>query len=313
VSSGGRAPLRIPLAGGGTDLPAYYRRHGGYFISAAIGRSVSVRVGEPAPGPRWRTVPNTGALADFLASWAPRTARAAIYSSSEIAPGSGLGSSGAFATALLVAARTAEFDSVDRAALAEAAFQLEVSALTPDAGRQDTLVAAHGGLREYELSADGIVVQELAMPADARRRFAEQCLLVDTGIQRRATTLLADQNERLTAGDAVMEANLHRIRELAFIARDQLIRGDLDGYATLMHEHWLTKRQRSPGMTNPAIDGLYELGLRAGVVGGKLVGAGGGGYLLMYSTDPDRTLAAYQAVGRQCMRIGIDDKGAQPL
>ena len=135
-------------------------------------------------------------------------------------------------------------------------------------------------------------------------------LLFYTGEARSASALLADQNRRTREQDDEMLENLHRTKQMGLESRTLLEAGDLDRYAELMHEHWQNKRERSPGMANENIDRLYTLARRSGVVGGKLVGAGGGGFLLVYAPRPDDTRQAMRAAGVQELRFDFDFQGA---
>ena len=304
-----RAPHRLSLGGGGTDLPSYYERYGGYLVAVAITRYLRVRVGGRCR--TWvRLEPGTPALAAFHAL-VPGLADVAVATTSDVPAGSGLGSSGALATALVAAANAiGGRPSLRPHELAARAYFFERAALTASAGRQDTLVAAHGGLREYEIGPAGVTSRSLVVSPVVRQRLETNLLLVDTRVRRRAETLLADQRTRLDDGDAAMAASLHRVKELGRLSAGLFRAGDLDGYAELMHEHWMVKRERSPGMSTPDIDRLYDLGRRNGVVGGKLVGAGGGGFLLLYSRDPAATLAAYAKAGYVGRPVGVSDTGA---
>jgi D-glycero-alpha-D-manno-heptose-7-phosphate kinase len=304
-----RAPLRISLGGGGTDLSSYYRCYGGYFIAMAIASYCRVSIDANASGPMTAEA-ESPALTAFR-KLAPDAGGWGVTSSSDMPPGSGLGSSGAYATALTIAAAVIEHGAPPpRHQLAADAYHLERATLSRHAGRQDTLVSAFGGLREYQLSSAGITATELPVPAQTLERMGTHLLLVDTGVRRRADTMLADQETRLGNMDAAMLDNLHQIKEFGQKTRAELCAGDLAGYASLMHEHWMVKRNRSPGMSTPYIDELYDFGLRNGALGGKLLGAGGGGFLLLLADDPARLIAAYSGLGVPVTAAGIAEAGA---
>src|SRR5262249_19530063 len=161
---------------------------------------------------------------------------------------------------------------------------------------QDTYVAAHGGICTYTFQPDGSVeVVPLELAPDTLRKLRDNLLLFYTGEARSASAVLSDQDTRSRAGDEEMMENLHKTQELGFARRDLLVAGDLDGYAELMHVHWENKRRRSPGMASERIDDLYTLARRSGAIGGKLVGAGGGGFLLVYARRPVDTRQAMAA------------------
>jgi D-glycero-alpha-D-manno-heptose-7-phosphate kinase len=303
------APLRISLGGGGTDLVAYSARFGGYFVAAAIDRYVNVRVnGAPVAG--WSRLPGRGRALAAVRRLGGDVTGLTFTSMSDLRPGSGLGSSGAFATALLQAVGRARDTECTRLALAERAYLLERDALTPSAGRQDTLVAALGGLREYEIDERGVRQRPLPVAPEVLDAIGRHFVLVDTGVRRPAERALAHQHVSVEAGDAAVIDNLHRTKALGRRSAAMLVAGDLAGYGMLMHEHWMIKRERSPHVTTAAIDELYEFGRRGGVSGGKLVGAGGGGFLLLHAPDPASVIRAYAGRGCLAFPVGISSRGA---
>ena len=209
-----------------------------------------------------------------------------------------MGSSGAYTVCLLKGLAQARQTSITAGALAEAACEIEIDVLGEPVGKQDQYVAAHGGICAYTFNPDDSVeVQPLELEPGVLRRLRDQLLLFYTGEARSASHVLADQDERSKAADQQMLDNLHATKELGRRSCDLLSKGDLDAYAELMHEHWENKRRRSPGMTDEHIDRLYTLARRSGCLGGKLVGAGGGGFLLVYAKQPEDTRQAMAAAG----------------
>lgn len=301
-----RAPARISLGGGGTDLPEYYEQSGSYFIAAAIDRYVHLHVRDKRGH---ADLDDDNFVVQAFRSLVPEASELRIATSTEVPPGSGLGSSGALAVALVVAAEAIEGISNTAQDRASIAYSIEREFLTQHAGRQDTLVAVFGGLREYSLSAISCESAVLPISSHVRAQLTSNLLLVDTGIRRRANSILAEQAAKLAEPSLGMRRNLDQIKAMATQVREMLCAGDLDGYASLMHEHWMLKRDRAAGISTPEIDFLYDFGLRNGASGGKLVGAGGGGFLLLYSTEPERVLAAYSAVGRQAKAVGLCESG----
>jgi D-glycero-alpha-D-manno-heptose-7-phosphate kinase len=201
--------------------------------------------------------------------------------------------------------------SITPGALAEAACEIEIDVLGEPVGKQDPYVAAHGGICAYTFKPDGSVeVEPLELGPEALRRMRDHLLLFYTGEARSASKVLSDQDERSKAGDEQMLENLHRTKELGRRSCELLRSGDLDAYAELMHEHWEHKRSRSPGMANEHIDRLYMLARRSGVIGGKLVGAGGGGFLLVYSPRPEDTRQAMAAAGASELTFDFEFEGA---
>jgi D-glycero-alpha-D-manno-heptose-7-phosphate kinase len=179
-------------------------------------------------------------------------------------------------------------------------------------GKQDQYIAAYGGVTCFTFHPDERVdAQPLAIPMTSLHDLEDNLLLFFTGYTRAAGSILADQKSRTTGQDPAMLANLHYVKELGVRSREALERGDPWGFAALMHEHWEHKKQRSGGMSNPQIDAWYELGRQNGAVGGKLVGAGGGGFLLFYAEDHRRLRAAMTEAGLEEVRFRFDFEGTK--
>jgi D-glycero-alpha-D-manno-heptose-7-phosphate kinase len=304
-----RAPLRVSLGGGGTDLPSYYSEHGGFLVSGAIDKYVYMlthtafhrrylmKYSELEEVDEVSGIRHPILRECLLRNWCGEPLE--IASVADVPAGTGMGSSGAYTVCLLKGLVRARHSSISPGDLAEAACEIEMDVLGEPVGKQDPYVAAHGGICAYTFHADGTVtVEPLELDPDVLRRLRNQLLLFYTGEARAASTVLADQDTRSKTRDPQMIENLHRTKELGREIHRLLGEGELEDYAELMHEHWEHKRRRSPGMTSERIDRLYELARRNGAIGGKLVGAGGGGFLLVYTRRPEdtrRALAAAQA------------------
>ena len=229
----------------------------------------------------------------------------------DVPAGTGMGSSGAFGVALLKGLAHARRTSITPGALAEAACEIEIDILKEPVGKQDPYVAAHGGICTYTFNPDDTVeVTPLELAPTTLRLLRERLLLFYTGEARSASAVLADQDSRTRTGDAGMLENLHRTKEIGLRSRDLLISGDLDSYGELMHEHWQNKRTRSQGMATERVDELYTLARRSGAIGGKLVGAGGGGFLLVYARNPSDTRQAMSAAGAPELVFDFEFQGA---
>ena len=316
-----RAPLRISLGGGGTDLPSYYREHGGFLVSGAIDKYVYMLT-HTVFQRRYRMkyssmeeVDEIGQISHpilretLLRHW--RGNPLEIASVADVPAGTGMGSSGAYTVCLLKGLAHARRTSITPGALAEAACEIEIDVLGEPVGKQDPYVAAHGGICAYTFSPDGSVdVEPLELGPEVLRRLRDQLLLFYTGAARSASKVLADQDQRSKAGDEEMLENLHRTKEIGQRSCELLRSGELESYAELMHEHWEHKRRRSPGMANEHIDRLYMLARRSGVIGGKLVGAGGGGVLLVYAPRPEDTRQAMAAAGASELAFDFEFDGA---
>ena len=320
-----RSPLRITLGGGGTDLPSYYEQHGGFLVAAAIDKYVFVTVMRPfvegifLKYSQLEHVDSTDAvhhpiireaikLLDF------RTPQLEITTLADIPAGTGLGSSGSFTTALLKALYSHRRRPLHPSELAELACHIEIERLGEPIGKQDQYIAAYGGLTCFSFNQDGSVRAEpLKLPIDAMFALEDSLLLFFTGFSRSAGKILADQKIRSEQHDADMLANLHYVKDLGLRSRDALTSGDTAAFGALLHEHWEHKKRRSSGMSNPQIDEWYELGLKNGALGGKLVGAGGGGFLMFYAEEHRRLRAAMARAGLEEVRFRFDFEGTKVL
>lgn len=316
-----RAPLRISLGGGGTDLPSYYSEHGGFVVSGAIDkyayilthtsfqRRYRMKYAELEEVEQVSEIRHPILRETLLRHWCGNPLE--IASVADVPAGTGMGSSGAYTVCLLKGLARARCTAVTPAELAEAACEIEIDVLGEPVGKQDAYVAAHGGICAYTFNSDGSVdVESLELQPTALRRMRDQLLLFYTGEARAASRMLADQDARSKAGDEQMLENLHFTKELGLRSRELLSAGRLEEYGELMHEHWEHKRRRSPGMSDERIDGLYALARRNGVIGGKLVGAGGGGFLVLYTRRPEDTRRAMAAMNAPELAFDFEFSGA---
>ncbi|MCA1585071.1 MAG: galactokinase [Acidobacteria bacterium] len=320
-----RSPLRITLGGGGTDLPSYYREHGGFLIAAAIDKYVYVTVMRPfTPGiylkySKLEHVDRTSdvqhpiireaiKLLDF------RTPQVEITTLADIPAGTGLGSSGSFTTALLKALYAHRRRLLHPSELAELACDVEINRLGEPIGKQDQYIAAYGGITCFTFNPDDTVeAQPLGIAMDSLFNLEDNLLLFFTGFSRSASEILQDQKQRSEEREDEIRINLDDIKALGLKSRAALEKGDTATFGELLHEHWEHKRRRSGGMSNPQIDEWYELGRKNGAIGGKLVGAGGGGFLMFYAEDHRRLRAAMQTAGLEEVRFRFDFEGTKVL
>lgn len=315
-----RAPLRISLGGGGTDLPSHFRTHGGFVVSAAIDRYVRVRISNGSGG-SFRLDHMELEQTDDVAEITHPILRAAItrhwagapfdlVSEGDVPPGTGLGSSGAYTVATVKALALAAGRDLAPSVLAEEACTIELDDLGRTVGKQDQYAAAYGGVNALSFGCGGDVgVHRLDLDAATRRALQERFLLFGAGGGRSAADILAGQVERAIAGDTALERNLFRTEELAHEACVALERGEPDHLGELMEEQWALKRERLPGVAMEPIEDLRAIARRAGASGATLVGAGGGGFLLVCAGDPERVRAAFAASGVSELTFGLDDDG----
>src|SRR5450755_2397687 len=318
-----RSPLRISLGGGGTDLPSYYREYGGFVLSAAIDKYVYITLHETFQ-PEFlikysatevvQTVDQIKhpiireALRMVLVS-APHLE---IVSMSDIPAGTGLGSSGSFTVALLRALHTMNKEFVPRQVLAEQACRIEIDILGEPIGKQDQYISSFGGITSFEFRPDGsVVVTPLQITTETMYNLEDNLLLFFTGFTRSASAILAEQDSKTRGGDSGMIEHLHQIKQFGYESKAALEQGDLRRFAAIMHEHWERKKYRSISMTNSTIDEFYQLARANGAVGGKLIGAGGGGFLMLYTEDKTRLRHALREAGLREVRMRFDFEGTQ--
>lgn len=320
-----RSPLRITLGGGGTDLPSYYREHGGFLVAAAINKFVYVTVMRPFTEGiylKYSKLEHVDRINDVqhpiireaLHMLGFRTPQVEITTLADIPAGTGLGSSGSFTTALLKALYAHRRRLLHADELAELACDIEINRLGEPIGKQDQYIAAYGGLTCFTFNPDDTVeARPLQLGIDAMYELEDSLLLFFTGYSRSASSILKDQKTRTEQSDDEMLRNLHYVKDLGVRSQQALEQGQLALFGELMHEHWEHKKRRSGGMSNPQIDEWYELGRASGALGGKLVGAGGGGFLLFFAEEPRKLRAAMKKAGLEEVRFRFDFEGTKVL
>jgi D-glycero-alpha-D-manno-heptose-7-phosphate kinase len=320
-----RSPLRISLGGGGTDLPSYYREHEGFLVAGAIDRYVYVTVIRPftegiflkySKLERVEKVEDVEhpIIREALKLMNLRTPQIELTTLADIPAGTGLGSSGSFTTALLKALFAHRHRPILPTDLAELACDIEMNKLGDLVGKQDQYIAAYGGLTCFTFGKDGQVdAVPLKTDSDTLFDLEDNLLLFFTGFARSASEILKDQHIRSTKNDPAMINNLHYIKDLGLRSKLSLEAGKAADFGALMHEHWEHKKKRSQGMSNPQIDEWYELGRKNGAIGGKLVGAGGGGFLMFYAEDRNRLRHAMARAGLEEVRFRFDFEGSKVM
>ena len=242
------------------------------------------------------------------------TPQVEITTLADIPAGTGLGSSGSFTTALLKSLYAHRRKLIHPQELAELACHIEIDRLGEPIGKQDQYIAAYGGLTCFTFHTDDRVTAEpLRVSMDTMFDLEDNLLLFFTGFARSASGILKDQNTRSQNNDAEMLRNLDYIKDLGYRSKTALEAGATTQFGELMHEHWEHKKRRSGGMSMPQIDEWYELGRRSGALGGKLVGAGGGGFLLFYAEDRNRLRHAMAHAGLEEVRFRFELEGTKVM
>ena len=319
-----RSPLRISLGGGGTDLPSYYQEHGGFLIAAAIDKYVYINLHQTfQPGLIIKY--SKMEYVDKIAEIEHPIIRAAMQhlgfedpvhleltSMADIPAGTGLGSSGSFTTALLAALYKSKRHLIHPQHIAESACHIELNLLKEPIGKQDQYIAAYGGVTCFEFQNDGTVqASPLNVSTETLYNLEDNLLLFFTGFSRSASAILKEQDDQSKKKNQAMIDNLHFVKEIGLESKAALETGDLSRFAELMNVHWRHKKQRSNNMSNSKIDEFYEIAIQNGALGGKVIGAGGGGFLMFYCEDKMRLRHAMKHLGLQEVRFRFDFHGTQ--
>ena len=320
-----RAPLRVTLGGGGTDLPSYYEKFGGFLIAAAIDKYVYIIVHETfvpdviVKYSELERVPDASKLRhpifrEVFALLSMGGNGLELASMADIPAGTGLGSSGSFTISLLKALHAYKKNLVHPAELAAQACEIELNRLKEPIGKQDQYIAAYGGITCFKFLPDGRVeAWPLKISDDTRDSLEDNLLLFFTGYSRSASAILKEQDHKSKQSDGVMIENLHFVKDLGLQSQRALESGNLSEFARLMDVHWQRKKQRSGGMSNPKINEWYDLATANGALGGKLIGAGGGGFLMFYAEDKARLRRVMRQAGLKEVRFRFDFEGTKLL
>jgi len=316
-----RSPLRVSLGGGGTDLPSYYREHGGLVVAAAIDKYVYITLHRTFMDEliikysKMERVRSADEVQHPIVREALKLLNAPfshleITSMADIPAGTGLGSSGSFTTALLKALHTYQRQLIHPEELAVQACHIEIDRLGEPIGKQDQYIAAYGGIVCFTFRPDDKVeARPLRITADTLYALEDNLLLFFTGYSRVASDILREQDVKSRDHDKDMTANLDFIKELGSESLKSLEAGELRQFGELMNVHWEYKKRRSSNMTNTRIDEWYDLARRNGALGGKLIGAGGGGFLLFYVEDRSNLRQVMRDASLQEVRFRFDFGG----
>lgn len=327
-----RAPVRISFAGGGTDLPAYYLRYGGAVVSTTIDKYFYVFLNVNADetiqitSSDYRTFYRHDSAEPLLFDGdlsLPRailnhfglTSGIAMFLASEVPPGTGLGSSSTVAVAIIKAVATARGLMLSKQQIAELACQIEIEKMGMPIGKQDQYATAFGDLNLYEFTSNGVTVEPVRVSPETRRALEQNLMLFFTGATRQASSILSEQKESSEKNDARVIAALHAVKDMAFEAKACLERGDVAGVGKLLDLNWESKKKFAGSVSNAFIDECYALAKASGAVGGKITGAGGGGFLMLYSEAlyQGAVTRALEAKGLKRMDFRFESEGARVL
>jgi D-glycero-alpha-D-manno-heptose-7-phosphate kinase len=319
-----RSPLRVTLGGGGTDLPSYYRDHGGFLIAAAIDKYVYITLHksfQPGYIIKYSELERVSRASEIrhpivreAIDLVGADDRVEIASMADIPAGTGLGSSGSFTIALLRALHTRHRNVISPHALAEQACHIEIDLLREPVGKQDQFIAAYGGVTCFEFNKDdSVTVTAAAISHEVLDNLEDGLCLFFTGYSRSASAILKDQDDKSKAKDGSVIDNLHYVKDLGRQSYHALLQGDLPRFAKFMDEQWHQKKKRSSDMSNAQINEWYEIAMRNGALGGKLIGAGGGGFLMFYTENKRRLLHALLEQGLEEVRFRFDFEGSKTM
>jgi len=321
-----RTPFRVTLGGGGTDLPSFYREHGGFILAMAIDKYMYLNVNAPIVDDKIRVKYAQSELVDNLDQVDHNLAREAlryfgvtsgieIVSIADIPAGTGLGSSSAYLVGLLNALHALTQNPVSPHRLAEEACHIELDVLKKPIGKQDQYMAAFGGLTILDISPDGeVAVTRLGLDVEVLEALEHNILMFYTHDMRDATAILRKQDSATKRNDNVVVSSLQEIKDIGLEACTAIVDGNLHRFGELMDIHWQTKKRLAEGITNPQIDGWYELAKSQGAIGGKISGAGGGGFLTLYCEDhASQVREAMRAAGLRQLNFRLDFEGSKVI
>lgn len=320
-----RSPLRISMGGGGTDLPSYYEKYEGFFIAGAINRYIYVSLSRPfieriiLKYSKIETVEKVTdiqhpIIREVLKLFEDKIPQLEISTVADVPSGTGLGSSGSFTTCLIKALFAHNRKAIHAYELAELACEIEILKLKESIGKQDQYISAFGGITSFAIKKNGVVVAEpLSISNEVVMNLEDNLLLFYTGKSRNAGQILDNQKIKTEMNNKHIINSLHFTKELGLQSKDFLERGEVEKFGLIMHKHWEHKKSNFPEVTNSQINKWYEIGVKNGALGGKLVGAGGGGFLLFYAHDKSKLRISMKEIGLQELRFGFDFDGTKVI
>jgi D-glycero-alpha-D-manno-heptose-7-phosphate kinase len=329
-----RSPVRISFGGGGTDLAAYYTRFGGMVVSATINKYIYGIVTKnfdttfqvisadyrsilkvPLDGSTYENNNLELRLCQVIYERFNLRVPVNVFIASEVPPGTGLGSSSATSVTLCNVFSTLTGEAMSKAQLAEAAYEIETQRLEAPIGKQDQYAAAFGGLNCFEFSAEGVKVTPIKMRTSTIRTLERRLMLFYTGATRQARDILHAQRAATEQRSSKTVESLHQIKHLGWQIKASMESGRLDDFGALLDESWQHKKQLASGVSNAFIDEAYTQARQNGAVGGKITGAGGGGFLMLYCPEDCQpgVRGALERLGLQQVRCAFDFEGSRVI
>ena len=319
-----RSPLRISIGGGGTDIPSYYKEKGSFFISAAINKYVYVTITKPFEKGiylKYSKIEKTNKVETIKHKIIKEVLKQELIENkieittlTDIPSKTGLGSSGSFSTAMIKAIYSFNQKMIGRRELAEKACDIEINKLKQPSGKQDQYISVYGGISEFNINKNKIVkAKNLKISRETVLDLEDNLLLFFTGFSRNSSIILNEQNKKTIKSDVQIIKNLDYVKSLGLEIKKELLKGNCNNFAKLMNEHWNYKLQRSKNMSNKTINEIYTFAIKNGAVGGKLIGAGGGGFLLFYTNTPNRLRKAMAHKKLEEVRFKFDHEGVKQI
>ncbi len=323
-----RTPFRVTLGGGGTDLPSYYEKHGGFILAMGIDKYMYVITNPPGMDRKIRVRYSQTEIVDHASELKHDLAREAlryhgiedqmeIASMADLPAGTGLGSSGAYLVGLLAALHQYRRDYVSLETLAEEACYIELNVLKKRIGKQDQYMAAFGGLTVLEITHQGAVeVRHLTLRESALATLVARTHIYYTGLLHDALDVLQPQDAAMraaTPSSSRVEESLNGIKDLGYRSCEAIEAERFDDWGCMLHEHWERKKRLSDKISVPWVDEVYEQARKEyGVLGGKIIGAGGGGFLMLYCPNDGARLEDFMAQrGMPRLYYNVEREGAK--
>lgn len=316
--------MRISIGGGGTDIPSYYKEKGSFFISAAINKYVYVTITKPFEKGiylKYSKIEKTNKVETIKHKIIKEVLKQELIENkieittlTDIPSKTGLGSSGSFSTAMIKAIYSFNQKMIGRRELAEKACDIEINKLKQPSGKQDQYISVYGGISEFNINKNGIVkAKNLKISRETVLDLEDNLLLFFTGFSRNSSIILNEQNKKTIKSDVQIIKNLDYVKSLGLEIKKELLKGNCNNFAKLMNEHWNYKLQRSKNMSNKTINEIYTFAIKNGAIGGKLIGAGGGGFLLFYTNTPNRLRKAMAHKKLEEVRFKFDHEGVKQI